>query len=151
VFCYSKILHLLFKDPPKSDKWHLKNLTLDVKKSNSSNETPNVITVGVEKYSLSAQEPKCPRAQVPKSPRGKCPSGKSPSAQDPRCPRAQVPKSKRGKSPSGKSPSAQVPKCPRAQVPKSPRGQEHKRQDLKCPSSQEPLCSGKCTSCWGTV
>jgi hypothetical protein len=28
----------------------LKNLTLDVKKSNSSNETPNVMTVGVEKY-----------------------------------------------------------------------------------------------------
>jgi hypothetical protein len=27
-------------------------LTLDVKKSNSSNETPNVITVGVEKYGL---------------------------------------------------------------------------------------------------
>jgi hypothetical protein len=25
-------------------------MTLDVKKSNSSNETPNVITVGVEKY-----------------------------------------------------------------------------------------------------
>jgi hypothetical protein len=25
-------------------------LTLDVKKSNSSNETPNVMTVGVEKY-----------------------------------------------------------------------------------------------------
>jgi hypothetical protein len=29
-----------------------KNLTLDVKKSNSSNETPNVITVGVENYGL---------------------------------------------------------------------------------------------------
>jgi hypothetical protein len=29
-------------------------LTLDVKKSNSSNETTNVMTVGVEKYSLSA-------------------------------------------------------------------------------------------------
>jgi hypothetical protein len=28
-------------------------LTLDVKKSNSSNETPNVMTVGVEKYGLS--------------------------------------------------------------------------------------------------
>jgi hypothetical protein len=28
-------------------------LTLDVKKSNSSNETPNVITVGVENYGLS--------------------------------------------------------------------------------------------------
>jgi hypothetical protein len=27
-------------------------LTLDVKKSNSSNETPNVMTVGVEKYGL---------------------------------------------------------------------------------------------------
>jgi hypothetical protein len=27
--------------------------TLDVKKSNSSNETPNVMTVGVEKYGLS--------------------------------------------------------------------------------------------------
>jgi hypothetical protein len=26
--------------------------TLDVKKSNSSNETPNVMTVGVEKYGL---------------------------------------------------------------------------------------------------
>jgi hypothetical protein len=25
-------------------------MTLDVKKSNSSNETPNVMTVGVEKY-----------------------------------------------------------------------------------------------------
>jgi aspartyl aminopeptidase len=31
---------------------HLKNLTLDVKKSNSSNETPNVMTVGVENYGL---------------------------------------------------------------------------------------------------
>jgi hypothetical protein len=30
-----------------------KNLTLDVKKSNSSNETPNVMTVGVENYGLS--------------------------------------------------------------------------------------------------
>jgi hypothetical protein len=29
-----------------------KNLTLDVKKSNSSNETPNVMTVGVGKYGL---------------------------------------------------------------------------------------------------
>jgi hypothetical protein len=29
-----------------------KNLTLDVKKSNSSNETPNVMTVGVENYGL---------------------------------------------------------------------------------------------------
>jgi hypothetical protein len=29
-----------------------KKLTLDVKKSNSSNETPNVMTVGVEKYGL---------------------------------------------------------------------------------------------------
>jgi hypothetical protein len=28
-------------------------LTLDVKKSNSSNETPNVMTVGVENYGLS--------------------------------------------------------------------------------------------------
>jgi hypothetical protein len=27
-------------------------MTLDVKKSNSSNETPNVMTVGVEKYGL---------------------------------------------------------------------------------------------------
>jgi hypothetical protein len=27
-------------------------LTLDVKKSNSSNETPNVMTVGVENYGL---------------------------------------------------------------------------------------------------
>jgi hypothetical protein len=27
-------------------------LTLDVKKSNSSNETPNMMTVGVEKYGL---------------------------------------------------------------------------------------------------
>jgi hypothetical protein len=27
-------------------------LTLDVKKSNSSNETPNVMSVGVEKYGL---------------------------------------------------------------------------------------------------
>jgi hypothetical protein len=27
-------------------------LTLDVKKSNSSNENPNVMTVGVEKYGL---------------------------------------------------------------------------------------------------
>jgi aspartyl aminopeptidase len=25
-------------------------MTLDVKKSNSSNETPNVMTVGIEKY-----------------------------------------------------------------------------------------------------
>jgi hypothetical protein len=33
---------------------HLKNLTLDVKKSNSSNETPNVMTVGVENYGQSA-------------------------------------------------------------------------------------------------
>jgi hypothetical protein len=31
-----------------------KNLTLDVKKSNSSNETPIVMTVGVENYGLSA-------------------------------------------------------------------------------------------------
>jgi hypothetical protein len=31
-----------------------KNLTLDVKKSNSSNETPNVMTVGVENYGLRA-------------------------------------------------------------------------------------------------
>jgi hypothetical protein len=31
---------------------HLKNLTLDVKKSNSSNETPNVMTVGVENFFL---------------------------------------------------------------------------------------------------
>jgi hypothetical protein len=29
-------------------------MTLDVKKSNSSNETPNVMTVGVEKYGLRA-------------------------------------------------------------------------------------------------
>jgi hypothetical protein len=29
-----------------------KNLTLYVKKSNSSNETPNVMTVGVENYGL---------------------------------------------------------------------------------------------------
>jgi hypothetical protein len=28
-------------------------MTLDVKKRNSSNETPNVMTVGVEKYGLS--------------------------------------------------------------------------------------------------
>jgi hypothetical protein len=28
-------------------------MALDVKKSNSSNETPNVMTVGVEKYGLS--------------------------------------------------------------------------------------------------
>jgi hypothetical protein len=28
-------------------------LGLDVKKSNSSNETPNVMTIGVEKYGLS--------------------------------------------------------------------------------------------------
>jgi hypothetical protein len=27
-------------------------MTLDVKKSNSSNETPNVMTVGVENYGL---------------------------------------------------------------------------------------------------
>jgi hypothetical protein len=29
-------------------------MTLDVKKSNSSNETPNVMTVGVENYGLRA-------------------------------------------------------------------------------------------------
>jgi hypothetical protein len=29
-------------------------MALDVKKSNSSNETPNVMTVGVEKYGLNA-------------------------------------------------------------------------------------------------
>jgi hypothetical protein len=32
-------------------------LTLDVKKSNSSNETPNVMTVGVEKYGLTESDP----------------------------------------------------------------------------------------------
>jgi hypothetical protein len=32
-------------------------LTLDVKKSNSSNETPNVMTVGVENYGLRLQGP----------------------------------------------------------------------------------------------
>jgi hypothetical protein len=32
-----------------------KNLTLDVKKSNSSNETPNVMTVGVENYGPSVK------------------------------------------------------------------------------------------------
>jgi hypothetical protein len=33
-------------------------LTLDVKKSNSSNETPNVMTVGVENYGLSRRDNK---------------------------------------------------------------------------------------------
>jgi hypothetical protein len=33
-------------------------MTLDVKKSNSSNETPNVITVGVEKYGLKQKQSK---------------------------------------------------------------------------------------------
>jgi hypothetical protein len=36
----------------KPDYKHSKSMTLDVKKSNSSNETPNVMTVGVEKYGL---------------------------------------------------------------------------------------------------
>jgi hypothetical protein len=31
-------------------------MTLDVKKSNSSNETPNVMRVGVEKYGLNTLE-----------------------------------------------------------------------------------------------
>jgi hypothetical protein len=32
-------------------------MTLDVKKSNSSNETPNKMTVGVEKYGLKDGKP----------------------------------------------------------------------------------------------
>jgi hypothetical protein len=55
VFRYSKILHLLCKDPQKATK-HLKKMTLDVKKSNSSNETPIVMTVGVENYGLRISE-----------------------------------------------------------------------------------------------
>jgi hypothetical protein len=34
-------------------------LGIDVKKSNSSNETPNVMTVGVENYGLRGRRP-CP-------------------------------------------------------------------------------------------
>jgi hypothetical protein len=40
------------KSKPLELRSRVKNLTLDVKKSNSSNETPNVMTVGVENYGL---------------------------------------------------------------------------------------------------
>jgi hypothetical protein len=40
-------------------------LTLDVKKSNSSNETPNVMTVGVENYGLRRLLAKVDRKAIP--------------------------------------------------------------------------------------
>jgi hypothetical protein len=51
--CFATVKYSIYcLKTPKKRQMTFKKLTLDVKKSNGSNETPNVMTVGVENYGL---------------------------------------------------------------------------------------------------